>query len=277
MGTGVAFINTNKSIDFIVFSLTISTTILLQILSNLANDYGDGISGADNNRQGPARMLQSGYISKRQMLIAISIISIFAFISGLSLIYFAFGFDRIYLILLFLSIGMFAIWAAIKYTMGKSPYGYNALGDLFVFIFFGLVGVIGSYYLQTLSFHWISIIGALFTGSASMAVLNMNNMRDYYTDKKCNKNTLVVKLGLTKAKYYHIYLISISCVSLLILTIYFNNAWLYICLLPLILLASNIIKVISYKELIDLDSELKKIALSTFAATLLFFIMVNYI
>jgi len=277
MGTGLSDINTNEPINLIIFFLSISTTILLQILSNLANDYGDGISGADNNRQGPARMIQSGYISKRQMLIAIIMSGIFTFISGLFLIYFVFGFDRIYLILLFLSIGIFAIWAAIKYTMGKSPYGYNALGDLFVFIFFGLVGVIGSYYLQTLSFHWISIIGALFTGSASMAVLNMNNMRDYYSDKKCNKNTLVVKLGLTKAKYYHICLICISSFSLLILIVYFNNIWLYICLLPLIFLVSNIIKVISYKDVIELDSELKKIALCTFATTLLFMIMVNYL
>jgi 1,4-dihydroxy-2-naphthoate octaprenyltransferase len=277
MGTGLSYINTNEPINLIILFLSISTTILLQILSNLANDYGDGISGADNNRQGPVRMIQSGYISKRHMLIAIIISSIFAFTSGLSLIYFVFGFNQIYLILLFISIGMFAIWAAIKYTMGKSPYGYNSLGDLFVFIFFGLVGVIGSYYLQTLSFHWISIIGALFTGSASMAVLNMNNMRDYYSDRNCNKNTLVVKLGLTKAKYYHILLICISSFSLLILIVYFNNIWLYICLLPLIFLVSNIIKVISYKDVIELDSELKKIALCTFATTLLFMIMVNYV
>lgn len=277
MGTGLSYINTNEPINLIILFLSISTTILLQILSNLANDYGDGISGADNNRQGPVRMIQSGYISKRHMLIAIIISSIFAFTSGLSLIYFVFGFNQIYLILLFISIGMFAIWAAIKYTMGKSPYGYNSLGDLFVFIFFGLAGVIGSYYLQTLSFHWISIIGALFTGSASMAVLNMNNMRDYYSDRNCNKNTLVVKLGLTKAKYYHILLICISSFSLLILIVYFNNIWLYICLLPLIFLVSNIIKVISYKDVIELDSELKKIALCTFATTLLFMIMVNYV
>ena len=177
-------------LSFKVLFLTLSTTLLLQILSNFANDYGDAVKGADKNRTGEQRMVQSGKISKSQMKLVIVVISIITLLVGLFLIFSVFQKD-IFKILIFLFLGIGSIIAAIKYTVGKSAYGYKAYGDLSVFIFFGMVGVIGSYYLFTKNFHWITVPGALFTGLMSCGVLNLNNMRDYENDKKNNKVTLV--------------------------------------------------------------------------------------
>ena len=151
----------NLSIKLLL--LTLTTTLLLQILSNFANDYGDAIKNADKNRIGEQRMVQSGKISRYQMKIAIVIFSILSLIIGVYLVFNVFQ-DEIFKILIFIGLGVSAIIAAIKYTVGKSAYGYKAFGDLSVFIFFGLVGVIGSYYLFTKNFHWLTIPGALFTG-----------------------------------------------------------------------------------------------------------------
>ena len=147
------------NLSFNILLLTLTTTLLLQILSNFANDYGDAIKNADKNRIGEQRMVQSGKISKYQMKIAIVIFSILSFIIGFYLVFNVFQ-DEIFKILIFISLGIGAIVAAIKYTVGKSAYGYKAFGDLSVFIFFGIVGVIGSYYLFTKNFHWLTIPGA---------------------------------------------------------------------------------------------------------------------
>ncbi len=275
MGAGLAKIF--NSIDPIIFLLTISTTIFLQILSNLANDYGDGIKGTDQYRQGPDRMLQKGLISPKEMLVGIIIVALIAFTSGLLLLYKCFNLDQFYIALIFLLIGIFSIWAAIKYTMGKNPYGYKALGDVFVFIFFGLVGVMGSFYLFTSSWHWITIPGALFTGLLSMSVLNMNNMRDYNTDKEAGKITIVIKLGLKKAAIYHVIILSLGLLSLASILVFIQNGWIYFSLAPIPLLFMNIKKVFNYKDTIELDNELKKLALSTFFTSLIFFVLLDFI
>ncbi len=270
---GGALANTFTCIDVVVFMLIIITTILLQILSNLANDYGDGIKGTDDQRVGPDRMIQKGLISKKEMFTAICLVGGFTFISGLTLLYKVFGLNYILASFLFLTLGIFAIWAAIKYTMGRNPYGYKGLGDLFVFIFFGVIGVMGSFYLLNSTWNWITIPGSIFTGCLSMGVLNMNNMRDHDSDKLTGKKTLVVKYGLKWASKYQIFLIAISFTSILVITISSKLNWSYFCLLPLPILLSNIYKVISYKNSIELDSELKKIALSTFTISLIFFVI----
>ena len=262
-----------QAFDNYVFSLIIATTVLLQILSNLANDYGDGIKGTDDQRIGPDRMIQKGYISQKEMFMAICIVAVFAFSTGILLLYEVFGLAYLMDSLLFLVLGVLSIWAAIKYTMGKNPYGYKGLGDLFVFIFFGLVGVIGTYYLLTNSFNPITLLGALFTGCLSMAVLNMNNMRDHDSDKNAGKNTLVVKYGIKWATYYQIALISIGSLSIISLTILLQKSLNLICVIPLPILLTNIKKVTSFNKLIELDKELKKIALSTFAISLILFIV----
>ena len=230
----------NQPIDPTIFSLIIATTVILQILSNLANDYGDGIKGTDDHRSGPDRMIQKGYISKKEMFLAICFLIIIAFILGVILIYKVFGLDYLFISFLFLVLGVFSIWAAIKYTMGKNPYGYRSMGDLFVFIFFGVIGVIATFYLLTFSWNWITLPGALFTGCLSMAVLNMNNMRDHDSDKKAGKVTLVVKYGLKWASNYQVTLILMSCISIILIAYQYNEYFYFFCLLPLPILISNI-------------------------------------
>ena len=253
-------------LSFKVLFLTLTTTLLLQILSNFANDYGDAIKGADKNRSGEKRMVQSGKISKSQMKLAIVIISILTLVVGLYLIFTVFHRD-IFKILIFLSLGIISIIAAIKYTVGKSAYGYKAYGDLSVFIFFGMVGVIGSYYLLTKNFHWITVPGALFTGLMSCGVLNLNNMRDYENDKKNNKITLVVKMGINKSKKYHFLLLFLAIISLFTILLFSKNYYYIISSFPLFFVVRHLKLFNKYLEMKLLDSQLKVIAISCFGCS----------
>jgi len=255
-------------LSFKVLFLTLTTTLLLQILSNFANDYGDAIKGADKNRTGEQRMVQSGKISKSQMKLAIVIISILTLIVGLYLIFSVFHKD-IFKILIFLILGIGSIIAAIKYTVGKSAYGYKAYGDLSVFIFFGMVGVIGSYYLFTKNFHWITVPGALFTGLMSCGVLNLNNMRDYENDKKNNKITLVVKMGINKSKKYHFLLLFIAISSLITIVLFTNNYYYLSSMIPLFFVVRHLKLLNKYQDMKLLDSQLKVIAISCFGCSLI--------
>lgn len=251
-----------------ILLLTLTTTLLLQILSNFANDYGDAIKNADKNRIGEQRMVQSGKISKYQMKIAIVIFSILSFIIGFYLVFNVFQ-DEIFKILIFISLGVSAIVAAIKYTVGKSAYGYKAFGDLSVFIFFGIVGVIGSYYLFTKNFHWLTIPGALFTGFMSCGVLNLNNMRDYENDKKNNKLTLVVKMGIVKSKIYHITLLVFSIISFITIVICTNVYEYIFSIAPLFFIIRHMYYLNKHHLNNTLDSQLKTVALSCFCCSVL--------
>jgi 1,4-dihydroxy-2-naphthoate octaprenyltransferase len=186
MGASLAIIN-DFHIQPRVVILALTTTVLLQVLSNYANDYGDGVKGTDSNRENPDRMVQSGNISSRQMLVAIILVSILTLTSGIFLLLNVFSMDQEWFFIFFLIIGLLSIMAAIKYTVGKGAYGYKGFGDVFVFIFFGIVGVLGSYYLFTQTFSWLTILGSLFTGLLSCGVLNMNNIRDYKNDQTSKK------------------------------------------------------------------------------------------
>ena len=256
----------------LIFILAILTTIGFQILSNFANDYGDGVKGTDDlNRIGPKRALQTGVISAKQMKMAIIITLIITFIIALILIYISFGETHFKYSLLFILLGILSIGAAIKYTVGKGAYGYSGFGDVFVFLFFGLLSTIGSYFLYTKSLNLKVIYPAISIGLLSVAVLNLNNMRDISNDKKANKNTLVVKIGSNHAKLYHYMLICISLISMLIFTYYFTNkptAYLY--LVAYGPLSIHLIKVSKTTNPKDFDPELKKVALSTFLVALLF-------
>ena len=188
-----------------IFWLAMVTTIGFQVLSNFANDYGDGIKGSDKNRTGEARMVASGKISPKHMKNAMIITTIITIIVALMLIYVAFGKENFGFSILFFLLGIASIAAAIKYTVGKSAYGYSGFGDLFVFLFFGLLSVIGSYFLYTKQLNFLIFLPATAIGFLSTAVLNLNNLRDFDQDKINQKNTLVVKLGITKAKKYHFF------------------------------------------------------------------------
>ena len=254
-----------------IFWLAILTTIGFQVLSNFANDYGDGIKGSDKNRTGEARMVSSGAITPKQMKRAMIITTIITLIIALVLIYVAFGKDNFGYSILFFGLGIASIIAAIKYTVGNSAYGYSGFGDVFVFLFFGLVSVLGSYFLYTKTIDFLLFLPAISVGLLSTAVLNLNNLRDREEDKKNNKNTLVVKLGLNKAKKYHYILIIGALLSASVYTVLnYKSIYQFVFLIAFVPLIKNTITVSKNTIAAHLDGELKKVALSTFLFALLF-------
>ncbi|WP_430809286.1 MULTISPECIES: 1,4-dihydroxy-2-naphthoate polyprenyltransferase [unclassified Carboxylicivirga] len=248
------------------------TTLFLQVLSNLANDYGDTVNGADHaGRQGPQRMVQAGLIAPKRMKVAIVLFVLFSFISGIALIITAFQTLQQMGSLLFFVVGLLAIAAAMKYTMGKNPYGYNGLGDLFVLLFFGLVGVGGSFYLHHHRVEWEVVLPALSVGLLSSGVLNLNNMRDEQSDTQAGKRTLVVKNGLLWAKRYHFILIITAMLCSLVFVLVQTFCWphyLFILSLPLFIRHLSVVRHAVTAE--NFDPELKKLALSTLLYVILF-------
>lgn len=258
-----------------VFVLALCTTLLFQILSNLANDLGDTLKGADNaNRVGPTRAVQSGAISPATMKKAVIFTAILCFISALVLIYVGSQLLSQTALIGYVLLALACIVAAILYTVGKKAYGYNGMGDLFVFLFFGLVSVLGVYPLFGNELTWVLMLPAITIGNYSTAVLNLNNMRDQENDAHVGKNTLVVKWGNEAAKKYHALLFIIGFLtwtSFLILT---NNTLGFISLLPFILFLKHLKFVRNNSIPRALDSELKKVALGTFFTSVLYFISV---
>ena len=247
------------------------TTLFLQILSNLANDYGDALSGADNEtRVGPQRMIQSGAISLGQMKKAIIILVTLALISGLTLLAKAFDTDYWKLLAFFL-LGLAAIAAAIRYTAGKNPYGYRGLGDIYVFLFFGIVGVAGSYFLHTNTWQWEVLLPASSIGLFSTGVLNLNNIRDIESDRKSGKITMVVRMGRNKALWYHAALLADGWLLFLIYAILTSRTMLlWPSLLALPLFIRNIVRSFKTREPSKLDGELRNLSLS-----ILLFVVLN--
>jgi|SRR6476661_575231 len=255
-----------------VVGLAALTTILLQVLSNLANDYGDSQNGADSvHRQGPQRAVQSGAISPAQMKRGMWICGLLALASGLGLLWVALGPERLAWTLGFLVLGLAAIWAAVNYTAGDKPYGYAGLGDISVFIFFGLVGVCGTYFLQTLTLPLPVLLPAAALGCFATAVLNVNNIRDINSDVLAGKITVPVRLGAAHARRYHwlLLLFGVAC-AVLYVTLNYHSPWqwLFVGALPLFLF--NAVQVWQRQESMQLDPLLKQMAMSTLVFTLLF-------
>lgn len=256
----------------VIFSLALGTTLGLQILSNFANDYGDGIKGTDNeNRVGPPRALQSGLISEKEMKQGMVLTAILTLVMAVLLIYSAFGQDHFGYAIIFLLLGISAIAAAIKYTVGTNAYGYRGLGDIFVFVFFGLVAVLGTYFLYAREIYWIALLPASAIGMLSAGVLNLNNMRDRISDEISGKVTLVVKMGERKAKNYHYTLILGAIFLFLLFSVLtskeLNNFIYVLAFIPLLL---HLKRVVQNHDPRKLDPELKILALSTFAVAALF-------
>ncbi|MFN2261507.1 MAG: 1,4-dihydroxy-2-naphthoate octaprenyltransferase [Psychroflexus sp.] len=274
-GSATALLTNDFSTN--IFFLALATTLGLQILSNFANDYGDGVKGTDNDeRLGPMRALQSGVITDKEMKLGIIITSAITLILAVGLIYVSFGKNDFLYSLLFFALGIASILAAIKYTVGNSAYGYRGLGDVFVFVFFGLVSVIGVNFLMTKNLDFWLILPAISIGFLSSAVLNLNNMRDENSDRNSQKNTLVVKFGKSFAKTYHFSLIISAFLALLIFQIHHFGVEYWLAFLPcigFILLFIHLKKVYNYKNPKKLDPELKKVALSTFLISLLLFLV----
>ncbi len=256
----------------LIFVLAILTTLGFQILSNFANDYGDGVKGTDNaERIGPKRAVQSGAISKEQMKRIIIVTIILTLIVALALIYTAFGAENRIFFMLFFFLGIASIIAAVKYTVGNNAYGYSGFGDLFVFLFFGLLSVVGSYFLYTHFLDWTLFLPAFSVGLLSVGVLHLNNMRDMNSDINAGKNTMAVKLGVEKSKKYYYYLIGFSMTfAFFYVNFHFHSLWQFLFIISYIPIIKQLIRVLKNKDPKLLDPELKILALSTFLFSILF-------
>ncbi len=261
---GSFFAANGGNLDPTVFVLSLLTAFLLQILSNLANDYGDFSHGVDDGtRVGPQRAVQSGAISARSMFLAVLFTGSLSFASGLSLLYFAFYPDYLFELLIFLGLGIGSIIGAYRYTAGKNPYGYRAFGDLAVFVFFGLIGILGSYWLHAKAFSLDTLCAALGFGFLIVSVLNLNNLRDLEADKAAGKRTLAVILGPKRARSYQAFLFGLG-VFLVSLSYLMAIGWSYA--LGAILIGMTFFRImfrISTLQGAELDPYLKQVALST--------------
>lgn len=254
-----------------VFLLCAFTTILLQVLSNLANDYGDAVNGADgSDRVGPMRSVQSGAISKKSMLSAVVLFSILSLVSGVFLLYVAFGGFGI-AFWYFIGLGLVAILAAVFYTAGRNPYGYAGFGDLSVLLFFGFMAVMGSSYLFEKEWVVVQLLPALSVGLFSVGVLNVNNIRDIASDRKAGKMSIPVRIGREKTVRYHVFLIVLGLLSALVYALFTPQNFghlIFLASIPLFL--KNMKAVAQFKEADQLDPYLKQLAISTLAFVLLF-------
>ena len=279
VGTGLAALL--GAFDGLIFSLALLTTIGFQVLSNFANDLGDSQKGTDNaQRVGPARAIQSGQLTAAQMKKGMWLVGILSLLSALYLIYVSIGNLNREAILFYVVLAILCIVAAITYTVGKNAYGYRGLGDVMVFLFFGLVSVIGVFGLYGESFEWLVLFPAISIGAWSTAVLNLNNLRDIQNDAQMQKRTMVVQLGYNKGKMYHVFLVATGLATwfftVYLLAVSAYNYYLFIALLPSLGLVFHLKKVLETQVPAELDPELKKVALLTFFSALLFAILLNF-
>lgn len=268
--TGSALAGYYHGFRWSVFTLALLTAILLQVLSNLANDLGDHEHGTDDeSRVGPARAVQSGAIAPAAMKRALWACGGLALASGIGLIVVALGLTAT--TLSFFLLGLLAIGAAVKYTFGSNPYGYAGLGDISVVLFFGLAGVMGTCFLHTGEFQPATVLPALGIGLLSAAMLNLNNMRDAVGDAANGKRTMAVRMGTANAKRYHAALIYGGFACLLAFTVlHFRGWWQLAFVLGFVLLDRHLRTVQRTQVPRDLDPQMKVLALSTLVTALLF-------
>ena len=273
MGSGLAY--ATGQFNLTVFILALITTLFLQILSNLANDYGDFVKGTDNDeRVGPDRTMQSGLITKPEMVRIMWVIALLCSIFGVWLIYEGTNGLDLLKAGVFAILGITAMGAAVKYTMGKNPYGYAGLGDIFVFLFFGWLGVLGSYFLHTHTLNWELLLPASSIGFFTTAVLNINNMRDHLADAKSGKNTLVVRIGISWAKRYHFMLNFIGILFIVLYTVPAINAiWFF--LFGFVLFIKPAREILRNKDYTSFDPYLKKQVIAIFLFTIIFVVSLN--
>lgn len=273
VGAGMAFYE--DAFDYKILILAILATLGFQVLSNYANDYGDGVKGTDNeDRVGPARAIQQGLLTPSQLKKGMWVTAMITIVVVIALIWVAFGKDQLVISLVYFFLGVAAIVAAIKYTVGKSAYGYRGLGDFFVLLFFGFVSVLGTYFLFTMRWPSYHILAALSIGLLATVVLHLNNMRDRESDAKVGKNTLAVVLGKNGALRYHNLLVGIGILSW-IFFLYMGNfpGPFFLSCITFSTLLIHFIKVQKTTDHRLLDPQLKVVALSTFLLALSFFLI----
>jgi 1,4-dihydroxy-2-naphthoate octaprenyltransferase len=258
-----------KDFRWEILLLASLTTIFLQILSNLSNDYGDTVHGADSaERQGPVRAVQSGLISLPEMKRAMYIFGFLSLISGLLLLYFAV--QDLLLFAVFLALGLAAIWASVSYTSGKNPYGYAGLGDISVFLFFGLLGVLGTFFLHTLGYEPLTMLIAIALGLFSTAVLNINNIRDIESDQKAGKRSIPVRIGRKAAVQYNWALLAGGYICLIAFAILSENHFSLLAALAWPIMMKVGYGVQHAENSAQTDPYLKKMAISTLLWVILF-------
>ncbi|WPO93081.1 1,4-dihydroxy-2-naphthoate octaprenyltransferase [Chryseobacterium sp. HR92] len=262
--------------DWKIFALALLVTLLYQILSNYANDYGDGVKGTDAKRinEAEARAVASGKITAKQMKNAVILFAALSFIATIALLYVAFIPNYMNEFYIFIGLGVASILAAIGYTVGKKPYGYMGLGDIFVFIFFGLVSVCGSYFLFTKTFSWDMLLPGTAVGMMSMAVLNLNNMRDIESDKLSGKNSFALRIGFRNAMIYEMVLLQLPLLLILAFLgingfMQQQNYYVFIVMILLFPLSKLRRKILSVKEPKELDQYLKQVGIMTFVMAIL--------
>jgi 1,4-dihydroxy-2-naphthoate octaprenyltransferase len=262
---GSALAASRPPFSWTITFLAIITAVLLQILSNLANDFGDSQHGADSTvREGPKRAVQSGMISSQKMLLAMLITALLSVFSGLALLWVALGQQAGQFFFLFIFLGAAAILAALGYTAGIKPYGYVGLGDLAVLIFFGWVAVMGTYFLNTRRLDWDILLPATGCGLLAVAVLNINNIRDRNSDKLAGKNTIPVRLGLQTARIYHwVLLIGAMILALIYVLQYYYSPWQFLFVITIPLLIRNGLFVWHTDSPKLLNPMLKQLSIST--------------
>ncbi|MFY7735119.1 MAG: 1,4-dihydroxy-2-naphthoate polyprenyltransferase [Bacteroidia bacterium] len=264
----------SQNVSIVSVVLTLLTALFLQILSNLANDYGDSKHGADHDgRKGPKRAVQSGKITEVQMLVGIKIFVALSLVTGIALLYSCLNVIGLNGVITLFVIGIAAIVAAIAYTNGKRPYGYMGLGDISVFIFFGLIAVCGTYYLLVGAINPFIFLPAISCGLFSVGVLNLNNMRDIDSDIEAGKNSIPVRLGYAKSKVYHYLIIISALLCSLIFVMFYKEmpTWQnlsFVACFPLFL--KQLFTVKNTSDKIKLDPLLKQLSISTMLFVLLF-------
>ena len=275
--------NEGREWDWRIFALALLVTLLYQILSNYANDYGDGVKGTDKLRINEAeqRAVASGKITAGQMKNAVILFSVLSLIATVALLYLAFFPNFIKEFWIFSGLGIACILAAIGYTVGKKPYGYLGLGDLMVFIFFGLVSVCGSYFLFTKQFHWDILLPASAIGLMSAAVLNLNNMRDIESDQLSGKNSFALRIGYKNAMLYQMILLNLPMFLILIflgLQGFFQtgNYYPFIVMIIMFPLMGLRRKIIATKNPKELDPFLKQVGIMTLMMAVLMAFGLNY-
>ncbi|MBB1199300.1 1,4-dihydroxy-2-naphthoate polyprenyltransferase [Enterobacteriaceae bacterium 89] len=256
--------------DPLVAFLALITAGLLQILSNLANDYGDAVKGSDKpDRIGPLRGMQKGVITKEQMKRALIVTVVLICLSGLALL--AASWQTMGDFIGFMVLGGVSIIAAITYTVGTRPYGYIGLGDVSVLIFFGWLSVMGSWYLQAHTLEWVTFLPATACGLLATAVLNINNLRDINSDRENGKNTLAVRLGPVNARRYHTCLLmgSLLCLALFnLLALQSLWGWLFVLAAPLLIKQARF--VLTHRDPVDMRPMLERTVKGALLTNLLF-------
>lgn len=271
VGMGTFLAASHDAVDWPVALLCFVTAILLQILSNLANDYGDTVHGADHlDRVGPSRAVQTGQITPQAMKRVIILFAALSVATGLGTLWLALGTRVFWIFVFFLFLGATALGASISYTAGSKPYGYAGLGDIAVLVFFGWAGVIGSHYLQVQQVEWDIWLPATSTGMLIVAVLNVNNIRDIESDKQAGKLSLPVRLGPHKARIYHwALLLSAVLGTMIYVVLNYQGYWQFLFLITLPLIWQNG-RTIYVSEASQLDPMLKKTSLLTILFVLTF-------